>query len=162
MYGGKTTTFTVTGYESNIIKLSNVPDMPDISVKQGSSLSAALNTCIPEKQGYMFDGWYLDNSFTQKIDEKNQMSNNTTVYAKWTKVYHGKLNKVKATVKKGKKVQLSVKGLSKKKVTWKTSNKKIAAVSKSGVVKAKKSGSVTITAITPDGSVFTCKIKVKK
>lgn len=46
-------------------------------------------------------------------------------------------------------------------VKWKSSNKKIASVSKKGVVTAKKTGTVTITA-TCNGKKATCKVKVKK
>lgn len=60
------------------------------------------------------------------------------------------LNKKIYTLKKGKKIKLKAKILPKKatqkKVVWTSSKKKIATVSKSGVVKAKKNGRVTITA----------------
>lgn len=46
------------------------------------------------------------------------------------------------------------------KVTWKSSNKKVATVSSKGVVTAKKKGTVTITATTKDGSKKTAKIKI--
>lgn len=61
-----------------------------------------------------------------------------------------KLNKTIYTLKKGKKVKLKATVLPKKstqkKVVWTTNKKKIATVSKSGVVKAKKNGTVIITA----------------
>ena len=48
---------------------------------------------------------------------------------------------------KGEKIKLYVKKHKKsKKVKWKSSNKKVATVSKKGVVTAKKSGTATITA----------------
>lgn len=48
-------------------------------------------------------------------------------------------------------------------VTWKSSNKKVATVDKKGNVKAKKTGTVTITALTKDKKgKASCKIKVQK
>lgn len=54
------------------------------------------------------------------------------------------LNQVEASMLKGQNLQLDVAG--KKKVTWKSSNTSIASVSKTGLVKAKAKGTVTITA----------------
>lgn len=56
-----------------------------------------------------------------------------------------RLNKKKITVRVGKTFKLKVKN-NKKKVKWKTSNKKIATVSKKGRVKGKKPGRAVITA----------------
>lgn len=50
---------------------------------------------------------------------------------------------------------------SKEKVTWSSSNTKIAAVNSSGVVTAKASGSVTITAKTASGKKASCKVAVR-
>lgn len=57
-----------------------------------------------------------------------------------------KLNKTKVLVRIGSPVKLKVKNAKKKKIKWKTSNKKIATVSKKGVVKGKDDGNCTITA----------------
>ena len=54
------------------------------------------------------------------------------------------LRKNKVTLKKGKTLKLKVK-TNKKKVTFKSSNKKVATVSKAGKIKAKKKGKATIT-----------------
>ena len=72
-----------------------------------------------------------------------------------------KLNKTKATLKKGKSLSLkaTVSGKSKK-VTWKSSNTKIATVSKTGKVTAKKAGTATITA-KANGVTTTFKVTVK-
>ena len=56
-----------------------------------------------------------------------------------------KLNRTKATIYVGKKVQLKLIN-NKKKIKWSTSNKKIATVSKKGKVKGIKSGKATIIA----------------
>ena len=47
------------------------------------------------------------------------------------------------------------------KVTWKSSNKKIAVVNSKGKVTAKKAGTVTITAAAKDGSKKKAAIKIK-
>ena len=60
---------------------------------------------------------------------------------------------------KGKSQTLKITG-TKKKVTWKSSNKKIAKVSISGKVTALKVGTVTITG-TVSGRKFTCQVIVK-
>ena len=56
-----------------------------------------------------------------------------------------KLVKSSAKLKKGKKVTIKVKAAPVSKVTFKSSNKKVATVSSKGVVKAKKKGTATIT-----------------
>ena len=58
-----------------------------------------------------------------------------------------KLSKTKLTLKVGKTKKLTVKNKKKKaRVTWSSSKKKVATVSKKGVVKAKKAGKTTIMA----------------
>ncbi len=72
------------------------------------------------------------------------------------------LNKSTCVVKKGAKLKLKAKGLKgkeKKKLTWKSSNKKVATVSKKGVVKAKKKGTAVIRAKAGKKSA-SCKVTV--
>ena len=40
---------------------------------------------IPEVEGYTFDGWYADNTYSTKFDFTKPIKSNTTVYAKWEK-----------------------------------------------------------------------------
>lgn len=40
----------------------------------------------PEKSGYIFDGWYVDEEFTEKFDFNTPIIKNTTLYAKWAKL----------------------------------------------------------------------------
>ena len=68
------------------------------------------------------------------------------------------LNKKKATVTAGKKLTLKLRGMVV--ARWTSSNKKIATVSSSGVVKTRKSGTVKITATGKDKKKYTCMIKV--
>lgn len=39
---------------------------------------------VPQKEGYIFDGWHLDESFKEDVD-KVKMTKNITVYAAWIK-----------------------------------------------------------------------------
>jgi len=76
------------------------------------------------------------------------------------------LNKTTVTITKGKTFKLIAKVLptnaTDKKVTWKSSNVKIATVSVTGLVKAIAKGSATITVTTKSGSwKKTCKVTVK-
>lgn len=63
-------------------------------------------------------------------------------------------------LKKGKKITLKVLN-AKGNITWKSSKKKVATVSKKGVVKGKKKGTATITAKV-NGKTYKCKVKVVK
>ena len=71
----------------------------------------------------------------------------------------------KKTMKVGKKLTLKVKltpSKAKTKLTWKSSNKKVATVSSKGVVKAKKPGKAKITVTTANNKKATITITVKK
>ena len=75
-----------------------------------------------------------------------------------------KLNRRKLTLKKGKSFRLKVTltpADSQDKITYKTSNKKIATVSKTGKIKAKKKGKVKITVISGKKKAV-CTVKVKQ
>lgn len=76
------------------------------------------------------------------------------------KVSAAKLNKGHLIMSQGKKQTLKVRGISGK-VTWKSSNKKIATVSQKGKVTAKKAGKAKIIAKIKSKK-FICKITVKK
>lgn len=69
-----------------------------------------------------------------------------------------KINKTKVTLEKGKTTTLKVTG-TKSKVTWKTSNKKVASVSSKGVVKALAAGKANIT-VTVGKKKYTCAVTV--
>ncbi|MGN0243964.1 MAG: Ig domain-containing protein [Lachnospiraceae bacterium] len=69
-----------------------------------------------------------------------------------------RLNKSKVSLTTGQTVQLKLSPKAKK-VTWKSSNKKVAVVTKKGKVTAYKRGKVTITA-RADGKNYTCRVQV--
>ena len=71
-----------------------------------------------------------------------------------------KLTKSSATVKVGKTTKISAKATPSGKVTYKSSNTKIATVSSKGVVKGKKKGTAKIT-VTCNGVTKTVKVTVK-
>lgn len=81
-----------------------------------------------------------------------------------TNKYTISLNKSVYTLKKGKKVKLKAivnKAAKRKGVKWSSSNRKVASVSKSGKVTAKRKGRATITAVVKGSSVKAqCKITV--
>lgn len=70
-----------------------------------------------------------------------------------------KINKTKQTMYIGQTMNLKVTGTTQK-VTWSTSNKKVATVSTKGKVTAKKKGTATITAKVSNKK-YTCKVTVK-
>lgn len=70
-----------------------------------------------------------------------------------------KISKTKATIPKGKTLQLRMIG-TKKKAKWSSSKKSVAIVSKNGKVAAKKNGKATITAKV-GSKKYSCKITVK-
>lgn len=71
-----------------------------------------------------------------------------------------KLNKTSITIQVGKTYNLKVKG-TKKKVKWKTANKKVATVNSKGKVTGKKAGTTTVTAEVGK-KTLKCKVIVKK
>ena len=89
----------------------------------------------------------------------------TVISASYVPETSVKLNTKAVTISKGKtytlKATVSPSNASNKKVTWSSSNTSVATVSSSGVVTAKKAGTVTITAKTYIGKTATCKVTVK-
>ncbi len=99
-------------------------------------------------------------------DAKFQATCYVTVTQKQAEVEKIKLNKKKLKLKKGKKyefdVTISPDNAQNASLVWKSSNGKVAKISKNGVVKAKRRGKCTITVMTKDGKHrATCKVTVK-
>lgn len=55
----------------------------DQTIEHGKPIDTAKLT-IPEVEGYTFDGWYTDDTYSTKFDFTQPITSNTTVYAKWT------------------------------------------------------------------------------
>ena len=71
-----------------------------------------------------------------------------------------KLNKTRLTLCKGERYKLKVTG-TKKKITWSSTNRKVATVSKKGVVTAKKKGKAKIKAKIKNGKTLRCIVTVE-
>ena len=56
----------------------------DQTIEHGETIKPDKLT-IPEVEGYTFDGWYTDDTYTIKFDFTQPIKSNTTVYAKWEK-----------------------------------------------------------------------------
>ena len=55
----------------------------DQTIEYGKLIETG-NLTIPTVEGYTFDGWYTDDTYSTKFDFNQPIKSNTTVYAKWT------------------------------------------------------------------------------
>lgn len=55
----------------------------DQTIEYGETIKTDKLT-IPEVEGYTFDGWYTDDTYSTEFDFTKPIKSNTTVYAKWT------------------------------------------------------------------------------
>ena len=60
------------------------PDNTVISTASVINGKTAAKPDTPEKEGYVFEGWYADSSCTVPFDFNKLITKNTSVYAKWT------------------------------------------------------------------------------
>ena len=76
--------------EYTVVFNSNDPDTTDqitpnayadIVVKKGGT----INLPTPSYEGYTFDGWFVDSSYSSKFNSTDKVTSNLTLYAKWTK-----------------------------------------------------------------------------
>ena len=56
----------------------------DQTIEYGETIKTDKLT-IPKAEGYTFDDWYTDDTYTTKFDFNQPITGNTTVYAKWEK-----------------------------------------------------------------------------
>lgn len=54
------------------------------AISKPSGTVIDLNSYVPQKAGYVFEGWYSDSKYSAKITSVT-LNDNTTVYAKWEK-----------------------------------------------------------------------------
>ena len=146
------------------------------TVKQNGRVSAAL--AVTKRNGYIFDGWYLDTAFKTKYNFNTPVTKNMTLYAKWKKntppaqpkkVSALTFEEINLKIAQGKKVNLKdaltilPADAANKTLIWTSLNPKVATVI-DGVVTVKKNTAgktVTITATAADGSKTSASVKIK-
>lgn len=64
--------------------VSDYGSFADQTVEHGKPIETDKLT-IPEVEGFTFDGWYADNTYSTKFDFTKPIKSNTKVYAKWEK-----------------------------------------------------------------------------
>lgn len=140
------------------------------AVKAGTAVITAKVTCFRESDEDFCEEEYEDEDFfyeddtdEDEIEEDEMVEGVEETYTLTCKVKviapTIKISANKLTIKKGKNAKLKITGTSEK-VTWKSSNKKVATVNK-GVVKAKKVGKTTITAKV-SGKTLKCSVAIQK
>ena len=63
--------------------VSDYGSFADQTIEHGKLIETDKLT-IPTVEGYTFDGWYTDDTYSTKFDFNQPIKRNTTVYAKWT------------------------------------------------------------------------------
>lgn len=63
--------------------VSDYGSFADQTVEHGKPIDTGKLT-IPTVEGFTFDGWYTDDTYSTKFDFSTPITGNTTVYAKWT------------------------------------------------------------------------------
>ena len=63
--------------------VSDYGSFADQTVEHGKPIDTGKLT-IPKAEGYTFDDWYTDDTYSTKFDFTQPITSNTTVYAKWT------------------------------------------------------------------------------
>ncbi len=58
-------------------------DVPEAEIAFGDSVPEPPP---PEREGYIFEGWYSDSRLTERFDFSKSLTENTALYAKWKKI----------------------------------------------------------------------------
>jgi uncharacterized repeat protein (TIGR02543 family) len=142
-----------------------------VKIKKGSLVARPAN---PVAAGKSFGGWFADSGFKTAYNFGLPVNKNMTIYAKWTSsVVKPNVLKIRTPLKtvnltRKKTYQIVTvldgpKGVAlKDTLKYKTSNKKVATVSKTGKIKALKAGSATITVTASNGRPLKIKVRVQK
>lgn len=113
---------------------------------------------VPKNDGYAFDGWYKDEAYTTAWNDNDTVNADITLYAKWNKSVSGvsvSPSEVKFT-KAGETSQIKTTvtpaDAANTRVTYKSSDTKVATVDANGKITAVANGTATITVTTEDGA----------
>ena len=67
-----------------VFDMANHGEIKPQSVKKGQTASEPE---IPKAEGYLFEDWYADNKFENKFKFDEPITKDTTIYAKWAKLF---------------------------------------------------------------------------
>lgn len=157
---------SVTVYVGGAVKLTADVSPSDATNKQVTWSTGDKKVATVSSSGKITAKKVGNTTITVKAKDGSGKKATCKVTVKKRPVKSIALNKTKATLKVNGtltlKATITPTNATNKKVTWKSSNTKVASVSTNGKVTAKNSGTATITATTVDGAKkATCKITVK-
>lgn len=118
-----------------------------------------------KNEGYAFDGWYKDEAYTTAWKENDTVNEDITLYAKWNKSVTGvsvatpEEKFTKAGETSDIKVTVTPEDAANIRVTYKSSDTKVATVDANGKITAVANGTATIT-ITSEDRAKTATVKV--
>ena len=115
----------------------------------------------PTKQGYYFDGWYYNDKL---FDFDTKITKNIQLQARWNST-NIELNSAKISLVIGTEEKLEIlslpKGVNKKDLIYSSSDESIVSVDENGLLKALRSGKVTITIKSKSGKyIASCVVTV--
>ncbi len=135
------------------------------TIKEGGKATKPSN---PTREGYDFDGWYLNLSDPNAYDFNTEVKADLKLIAKWSqKTIESEelsLSSSNVSLKVDETMTLEVNlpdGVTLSDLVWSSSNESIVKVSSNGKLTAIKAGSATITVKTKDGKYsVTCNVTV--
>lgn len=159
------------GFEYMILFDAKKGTMPGEDTMYASCGDKIGKLPVPVRKGYEFTGWYTKSNGkgTRYTADSEMPEKDLTLYAGWKKITQYatavKFNAKSVTVGVGESVALNAVTtpvLTLDKLTWSSTNTKIAAVSDKGVITGKSAGKATVKVTTSKGKTATIKIVVKK
>lgn len=128
----------------------------------------------PTREGYKFDGWYMEKTYKTKFTAQTAVNKTFIVYAKWVKVDESTtpsedelyqeeltLNLTQVNLKINQTESIYVNSTNPYLEVWyESSNDEVVSVDSDGIIKGLKNGKATIWVYVEDGSVFKCKVGV--